>query len=87
MTFVVANTQHEAVARQLAGETVYTIVCSPLDGSFWYSTAIWRDATYAWHLKRHVKDGFFRLTDEMRSWFEELDFFTAGENAEYVEAR
>jgi hypothetical protein len=83
-TYRMAYSQREAVEWSNAGETVYTIVSSPEDGSLWYSRALWRDATYAWSLVRHVGDGFYRLPDDMRPLFADIESFMPGENAMYV---
>lgn len=69
-----------------AGQDTLTIVASPEDGLLWYSRSVWRDATFAWKLQRHTKDGFHRLTDELRVQLPaEVGTFTPGENATYVD--
>lgn len=84
MTFRFADLV-EAAAAYENDIPVITVVSSPLDATLWYSECVWRDATYAWHEKRHVKDGFRRMTPEIRALLpDDVDTFSAGENACYI---
>jgi hypothetical protein len=65
--------------------SVITVLASPYDGTLWYSDYVWRDATFAWQVRRHTGGSFWRMTPEILAQLpEDVHSFTPGEWAEYI---